>query len=589
MKEYKISLNDIDLKTKDTTVLFKNILEKAQQSDDEVLISFEKGEYHFYKDFASRDVYYTSNTDSHRFPEKSVAVLMKNLRNLTIDGQGSLFIMHGDMIPFVITQSENITLKNFSWDFPCATTFELQTVKKSMFHAEYKIAPAFEYEIKGNKLFWFEKSPITGKKYWEHVNESEMWCVVGHDLKENKVKRYMRAAGPLYGIRKIDEISKNHIRVHYLKPTSKEIREGMVFELCASKNRDCVGSFVCDSKNITLENVNIHYMHGFGFLLQMAENVTFESCNFAPRKGTDRHTTSFADLIHASGAKGKIKINNCSFCNAHDDPINIHGTYTRVKKKIDDNTIMLEYVHNQQNGFVQFHEGDKVVFYRRDTFEPLENEREFTVRSVINPLEKGNSIKEMTVTFEEQLPCEIDENLGIEKLYVAENVTYTPEVEITNCKFSAIPTRGILCTTRKKVLIENNIFDSMTMASIYLSNDCNDWYESGPIRDMTIRNNTFYIRKTTGKNPAIFIDPIVRSLKASSSAVHENIFIEGNTFYMQHDNVLNAKGTKNLVFRNNTIKKLSGAKQTIKMFEIKNCTDVLIENNNAETGIDITT
>lgn len=591
MTEYKIKLSDLDSKTKDATVLVQNILKEAEKADDEVLIEFEKGEYHFYKDFAHRDVYYTSNTDAHKFPEKSVAVCMDNLKNITIDGDGSLFVMHGDMMAFAILNCENITLKNFSWDFPCATTFELQTVKRSLFSADYKIAPAFEYEIKKNKLYWFEKSPITSQKYWEHINQNDMWCVVGHNTKTNKVKRYIPLNGPLNGVRKIEEISKNHIRVQYLKPVSSVIKEGMVFELCTSKNRDCAGSFVCESKNVTLENVNIHYMHGFGFLLQMAENVTFESCNFVPRKGTQRHTTSFADLIHASGAKGKIKINNCSFCNAHDDPINIHGTYTRVKKKIDDNTVVLEYVHAQQNGFVQFHKDDKVVFYARDTFTPLENEKQFTVKSVINPLQNGNSIKEMTVTFEEKLPDCIEDNLGTQKLYVAENVTYTPEVYIGNCNFSAIPTRGILCTTRKKVLIENNTFDTMTMASIYLSNDCNSWYESGPIRDMTIRNNTFYIRRLSAKamgcKAAIFIDPIVKSVKASSGAVHENITIEGNTFYMEHDNVVNATSTKNLVFKNNKIKKLDGGEKTIKAFQFNNCTEVVIENNSADSEIDM--
>lgn len=44
---------------------------------------------------------------------------------------------------------------------------------------------------------------------------------------------------------------------------------------------------------------------------------------------------------------------------------------------------------------------------------------------------------------------------------VVENVTWTPEVLIRNNYFSRIPTRGILVTTRRKVVIEKNIFSGL--------------------------------------------------------------------------------------------------------------------------------
>ena len=109
----------------------------------------------------------------------------------------------------------------------------------------------------------------------------------------------------------------------------------------------------------------------------------------------------------------------------------------------------------------------------------------------IDPGAGGNDLKTMTVTFDRDLPKEITAQIGPQPKYVAENVTYTAEVVIRNNFFTTIPTRGILCTQRRKVLIENNVFQNMAMASIFLSNDSNEWYESGPIRDLTIRGNTF--------------------------------------------------------------------------------------------------
>jgi hypothetical protein len=117
---------------------------------------------------------------------------------------------------------------------------------------------------------------------------------------------------------------------------------------------------------------------------------------------------------------------------------------------------------------------------------------------------------------------------------VAENVTYAPAVTIKGCTFKNVATRGVLCTTRNKVIIEDNVFLNMSMATIYLSNDSNEWYESGPIRDMTIRNNVFYIkdigRTAWNTAPAIYVHPVTSGgLPDASNPIHKNITIDGTT------------------------------------------------------------
>ena len=61
-------------------------------------------------------------------------------------------------------------------------------------------------------------------------------------------------------------------------------------------------------------------------------------------------------------------------------------------------------------------------------------------------------------------------------------------------------------------IIENNFFDGLTMASVSISNDCNNWYESGHVENMVIRNNDFKVKKPPvfrGAKPAILIEPIL--------------------------------------------------------------------------------
>jgi hypothetical protein len=80
--------------------------------------------------------------------------------------------------------------------------------------------------------------------------------------------------------------------------------------------------------------------------------------------------------------------------------------------------------------------------------------------------------------------------------------------------------RGFLLTTRGKVLVEGNTFHRCKMPAILIEGDANNWYESGSIRDMTIRGNTFI-------GCGIAINPHVRS---GDDPVHKNIRIVDNTF-----------------------------------------------------------
>ncbi len=101
-----------------------------------------------------------------------------------------------------------------------------------------------------------------------------------------------------------------------------------------------------------------------------------------------------------------------------------------------------------------------------------------------------------------------------------ENLTYKPELTISNCTFNAIPTRGILCTTDRPSKVFGNVFTNVKMPDIFISCDCKDWYESGPCRNLEIFNNTF------SKKDAVLIKPICVVKPVDN--VHQNIKIYDN-------------------------------------------------------------
>lgn len=575
-----------------TSAVIKALADIKASRAESTLI-FPENTYHFFKEDSETRIFHTSNTDSKKFPEKKVAFLMEDMENVTVDGCGSEFIVHGDMMFLGVIRCKNISFKDFTWDYQSPETVEMETVAVGKNYADFSFPAEQHWRIKGRNMYWFDKSPKTGEIYWERKNVQNAHCVCHLDKNSHSLLRASIVESPFLPARgKIKKLDDKTVRIKYYAKMPRFIKEGMIFVLCPNKARKTAGAFYWESENITAENIQPLYLNGFSWLVQMCADVTFKSCKFVPKRNTDRYITSFADSLHIAGAKGSVTVENCDFSHDLDDPINIHGSFMRVEELIDSHTAKLIYCHEQQGGFNQFYPGDKVAFFSRLDLVGAEDGRLYTVRSSTNP-EDGDLVSSV-VTFEEELPAYLGDKILKEGKYVAENVTYTPDVVIRGCRFSYVPTRGILCTTRGKVLIEDNEFFGMSMASVYISNDSNMWYESGPVRDMTIRNNTFYILKTPGDKicckGGIFVDPVTKGGKLPdwTEPVHKNITIDSNTFYMEHDNVVFAKSVENLSITNNTVKKFDSphTEKEIKAFKFVACKNVLLKDNTFDEGFD---
>ena len=261
----------------------------------------------------------------------------------------------------------------------------------------------------------------------------------------------------------------------------------------------------------------MHYMHGLGIVSQFSENISLIKVEVAPRPESGRQIAAFADCFHFSGCKGKILIDSCFTSGSHDDPINVHGTHLKITSVDDKNKLTVRFMHHQTYGFAAFFPRDSIAFINPKTLQPVAN-------AIIKSAILINK-REMELELEGALPK------GVEIGQVIENITWTPEVSITNSRFERTNTRGLLLTTRKKVLIENNTFYRTGMHAILIANDASSWYESGPVQDVTIRGNTF---EEGGYNQApgnyvIAIAPENHQL-VPGYRIHRNIRIENNIF-----------------------------------------------------------
>lgn len=232
-------------------------------------------------------------------------------------------------------------------------------------------------------------------------------------------------------------------QVYYISNTaSKEenpdLYPGEVFQM-RDAIRDEACGFIHRSKNVTLEQLNLHFLGNFGIVGQYSENLTYNRLNCEPEHGSGRTCAGFADFVQMSGCKGKLSITNSRFEGAQDDPINVHGTHLKVVNDAEGkgHEIVVRFMHPQSYGFDAFFVGDEVELTDVHSLKCLH-------KATIRKAERLSDY-DVRLTLNRFVPHSVQQ-----REMVIENTTWTPEVEIRNNYFARTPTRGILVTTRKK-------------------------------------------------------------------------------------------------------------------------------------------
>ena len=535
---------------KDSQPAVMEAIAAAKEVEGSVTINFPEGTYQMYPDKAYKKEMYLSNTSGIQEAHKTrtVGLWLEDMNDVVVEGNGSRFVFHNKMTPYATVRSQNVTLQNFSIDFATPTCYEMLAIDRddAAKTITYHIPEANDYTVSGNTIVWrSDKSPYTGETYWTQTKG------FGYTQAYNAVtgESWRGATDPFSSVAKIEDLGDHRVKFTY--NSVPNIQEGIVWQT-RNTTRDQVAGGLLYSKNVALKNIEENYVHGFGIIVQMSEDITLDGVIFDTPEKSGRATSSSADDINISGVKGKIEIKNSRFHNPHDDPINVHGTFLKIVD-IDraNKKVTVEYQHNETSGFPNYFVGDKIEFSQKGTLVPIDPETEYTVVAADGPDgfggwtgEGSGNKNRIVLTIDKELPEGISANNAL-----VENITFTPDVHIHDNYFVDVPTRGVLCTTRGNVVIEDNTFERMNMAGIYISCDGQGWYESGRATDVTIRNNTF-IR---GDSQDIYIEPTNPNV-SPDTPVHHNINIEGNTFLKDvGTRVLDAKSTDGLTFKNNKI------------------------------------
>jgi len=524
---------------------FHETLALAGEGSAEIPIDvrFAPGRYDFHPDGAEKRKYNISNTNDGCDGDKALAILVDGARHVAISGPGARLVMRGKMIEVCVDGSEDVSVTGLQFDYHRPTVSEFTVVSAGPGRADISVHEDSAYRVSGGKIVWQGEG-------WSHGNEEG---VIAQEL-DPAEDRVWRRRNPLRGL-EAEDLSPGHVRVR----GEHDMVERRVYQLRRGF-RDCVGVFLRRSRNITFHDVDFLFMHGMGVLCQFTENITLDSVRIAPDEKSGRTCSAWADCMHFSGCRGRIVVKDCVFSGAHDDAINVHGTYLRVVEEVSPTEIMVRFMHRQTFGFLAFNPGDEIDFVHRDTLDIFGSNRVVDAR-LLNP-------KEMLLTLERPLPPGRREN------DVIENVTWTPEAEITGCSVSRIPTRGFLVSTRRRAVVSGNIF-TRTRSGVLVACDAESWFESGCVRDLTITRNRF----DRCRKAAILIKP---ENVEPNDAVHSNIRIAENEFVLAGDVAVDAFSTTGLSVVGNTVLS-AGPADAGKAILTRGCSEVRVEGNTFST------
>lgn len=446
------------------------LLLNAIRDEEDITLRFTSGEYHFYGDYAEEKTLYISNHDGDE--PKRLIFDLHSFRGLTLDGQGASFIFHGECLPFYLDWTIDVQLRNFSVDY-ARTSFSQGVVTESTpKKMKVRIDPRrFPYHVRNgilmfdgegfsyplNNFLEFDKdrkAPVAGNRDYYVLPSHSEFNIVAEEGPDQTVTLTIEN-----------------------DPRFEKV-PGIGNTVCLRHNpRNNPCFYLPYSTDTLIEDVVIYTAYGMGVIAVHSENITVRRLDL--RLGTDRMVTAEADATHFVACTGRIELDTCTFENQLDDASNVHGIYGKVVEAFSEDTVLLELVHHQQKGVPLFHPGDHFRLIDRQTLLPVDDVLVAEVSWLNSDLQ--------LVQLQEPLSDDVLERI---ETMVAENLSYSPDVHIHDCVFRNNRARGLLISTAGQVIIEDNVF-RIAGAAILMESDANYWFESGSIKDVTVRRNRF--------------------------------------------------------------------------------------------------
>ncbi|GGZ87948.1 alpha-1,3-galactosidase-related protein [Algibacter mikhailovii] len=540
----------------DMTLKVREAIEKSKDKD--IKLIFEKGVYSFRSDYALGKFLYITN---HGNGFKKIAFNFSGFNSVEIDGQGSEFLFHGTIAPFVFEDCQKIKVTNLTvdWDIPFVFQADVLAINKEEGYMDVKpYTEGFSWNLSKGRIIF------PGIDNFEY---NSLGSTLPHNKKTKAVDygAWDMHLNPEY----VEKLPKGNLRIHQ-KHMKHLPRVGTVLNSKGDREKDRYApAFLARRSNhINFDNVIIHHALGMGFLFERCEDINIVNSGVYIRDGSDRVISSTADATHFANCKGNVLIENCRIEGMYDDGTNVRGTYVEVIKVINEKTVQVALKHFEQMGFQFADKGDAVWFIQQPN---PQRALEGIVESVYVINEKFREI-----TFTENVPSNLKAG------DILENKTWNPVFTMRGNVIRDHRARNIIIKTPKRIVIEDNDLSSM-MSSIMLRGETFFWFESGNVEDVIIRNNRFEHCAYGGPEHAVLkVSPRLGKTFDQTMPYDRNIVFENNTIKTFDNRIVWADRVDGLIIRNNTIKQTDTEKQQFPdapLFDLEHCMNVEIMNN----------
>ena len=563
-----IRLSDIGiLPGSDVTKALALLFEENKQDTTFV---FEDADYYFSPAEALRADYRLSN--SEMIPRRTLAILLKGMKNCRLCGKGARLFLSGHMQVFTLDHCENIILSDFVINWKKPLVAEGRVVSKNGTEIDVFVDPErFPHRFQNDNLEF-----DVGAGEWYPYNR----CAIVFEPHSLRARRDVsdvcfKSIVPLGdGLYRMTLWGNDDIRVGDLLNMrhNERIHAGIFSEKCS---------------DITVENVTFYSCGGLGCLSQFCHNMTYRGVHFLPDKDLGRFVSGGRDDgMHVTCNSGTVTITECSFHGLMDDPINVHGCCVTSDEVVDERTLRCKFRHRQACGFHYWaEEGDEISFIKRDHMGSVGRARvcSYALEDTMTFL----------LTFEDPLPSNILELAKAGDLLALDNLSNTAAFICTNNRFGSCRARGVLVSTPKPVRISGNYFESSGSA-ILVAGDSNHWFESGECHDVEISRNVFTDACLSSVyqfcDGVISICPVVPKPQ-QQMPYHKNIRIIDNVFDTVGVPVLYGFSCEDLVFSGNRIFKSPSLPRTAGKsapIRLSYCKKVTLKENRWIGGFDDT-
>ena len=488
-------------------------------------------------------------------------IYLEGVKNFTINGEGVIILMQTNATSaFALRDCENVTINGFSTDHD----------KRVMFQGEiYNIDPdGFYFDVAIDPGHQIESKRLIQKGMMGAIYSRETGCIVeGTSTVTIEPKQ-------------IEQLSSNTFRINGKKTAGQpNVKVGDSVGAWGQSVSPSYSMKGC--KNITIKNVNI-----WGGMCVITD-VDGEGDNkfqniqttYGPRPlgaVTDRVVAVHGDGLHTTANRVGPKMDNCTFEHLLDDGTNIHGHFGKVAG-IEGDKVIIGVSGGQQ----LYWAGDDLRFYSPDTIEnsallvkTCEQLSSYTPQ--IDLVQGMGSAtfrpeKYFAVTLEKG-----DRNFKVGDWVINRNWT-SSGYWFKNCTFRDTRSRALLIKSSDG-LIENCTISNGAGYGLWIAPEF-DWMESGYSENVIIRNCTFHSSGWIYKHSA----GLAISGGEGIGQDHDNITVEGCTFYGNHQNDLWMSEGKNFTIRNNKFLKDTDYNAPITI-RLRNIDGVTVSGNTYESG-----